>query len=690
MASWALNAQTVLTTTEYEANKAAGTLPADYLISSPPPGPLKQYSKKAEDLGSAKGGGSDCGCYIEPDASYTQITNWPLGSANDDDGSFGPLPFPFSFDLYGDLWSELYVNINGNVSFGQAYNTFSAVGFPNLDFVMVAPFWGDVDLGGVGNGTIKYKITPTAIYINWDQVGYYNEYTDKLNTFQLILTDGNDPVIGIGNNAAFCYKDMQWTTGDASQGTNGFGGVPAVVGANKGDGIDFIQFGTFDQPGATYDGPFGNNDGIDWLDYKSFVLSTAVAGSNIAPIVSGLNICDTLTMCVGEVLDLDVTFLSPEQSQITSGSSSAPSLSNYVEISNTSGINAIIIGQVTATTADIGFHTVNFTATDDGTPPLTAFIDVVIQVIPAPSAPPVIAGDTIICTGENTVLSTGGGFDTYEWSNGLTDTIINVGSGVYTVTGSTNGCFLVSDPFTVTESSPSPVIDGILFACGSDPTILSTIGQYSSYEWSTGSTDPSISVGSGTYTVTVTDSNGCAGISTAATVNISPNPVAAATATPPGPSFPSTIIEFIDQSTVSSGSIVTWFWDLGNGVTSGSQNPSVLYDDPGVYTISLTVTTADGCSNTYSFDYIVQPVEVVIPNVFSPNSDSHNEYFHIAGLEGYPGSSLTVYNRWGNVVYESSNYQNNWNAKDVTEGTYFYELKVRGSDPIAGSVTIVR
>jgi len=684
-----MNAQIELSPEEYNELKASGNLPESFSFNIPQPDASKQYIFKPENTGSAKaGGGTDCDCYIEPDASYIELveTDW-LPQA--DDGSVGPLILPFTFDLYSDTYTSLFINTNGNVTFNAAFITFTPVGFPNQLTNMVAPFWADIDLRGAGNGTVKYKITPTAIYINWENVGYYSQHIDKLNTFQLILTDGTDPVIGVGNNASFCYKDMQWTTGDIT-GSGGFGGSPAVNGANKGDAVDFIQFAAMDHPGVDYDGPFGNADGVDWLDYKSFVLNTAVSGSNIAPIVSGLNICDTLTMCVGEVLDIEVAFLSPEQSQITSGSSSAPTLNNYVEINNTSGINAVITGQITATTADIGFHTVNFTATDDGTPPLTAFIDVVIQVLPAPSAPPVIVGDTAICAGETATLFTGGGFDTYEWSNGLTDTIITVGGGVYTVTGSTGGCFLVSDPFTVTESNPSPVIDGLLFACGSDPTILSTIGPYASYDWSNGSADPSISVGSGTYTVTVTDANGCEGISSAVTVNISPYPNAGATATPPSPSLPGTTVLFTDQSIVSSGSIVTWFWDFGNGVTSGSQNPSIPFVDPGVYTITLTVTTADGCSNTYTFDYIIQPIEVVIPNVFSPNSDSHNEYFHITGLEGYPGSSLTVYNRWGNVVYESTSYKNNWNAKDVSEGTYFYELKVRGSDPMTGAVTILR
>lgn len=686
--AFTLQAQQELTPVQYTELKASGDLPEQFTLQQTGPTALKAQSKPMQGVSMAKGGGgSDCGCYVEPDASYTELT---FDSFESDDGSFGPLTIPFQYNLYGDLWNTLFININGNISFGTEYGTFTASGFPNTDFVMVAPFWSDVDLGGTG--TLKYKVTPTALYVNWDEVGYYNEHTDKVNTFQLIITDGTDPVIGVGNNAAFCYKDMQWTTGDASSGIDGFGGSPAVVGANKGDGVDFVQFATLDHIGTDYDGPFGNPDGIDWLDYKSFVLNTAVSGSNIAPIVSGLNICDTLTMCVGEVIDLEVTFIAPEQDQITTASSTAPTLSNYVETGNTVGINAIVTGQVTAMPADQGFHTVSFTATDDGTPPLSSFIDVVIHVLPSPSAPPIISpSDMAICAGESITLSANSGFDTYAWSNGAGTNSIDVGAGTYTVVGAVGGCELVSDPVIITENPlPLPVIDGVLFACGNDPTELSTVDDYTDYTWSNGSMDPTIMVGTGTYSVSVVDANGCAGNSAMVNVNISPNPNADASASPPGPSLPGTVVSFTDLSNVDSGSIVSWDWDFGNGQNSNDQNPSIPYEIPGSYNVILTVTTADGCTDTYSFIYIIQPEEVIIPNVFTPNQDGDNEYFEIYGLEGYPGSDLKVYSRWGNVVYESTNYNNRWKADDVSEGTYFYVLALNHGETVSGTVSILR
>ena len=197
-------------------------------------------------------GGTICDCWHEPDASYITIDNdseWDAsGFNNGDDGSYGPINIPFQFYLYGQYWNTFYININGNVSFGNYYSTFSAQGFPVQDFTMVAPFWADVDLRGVcaNCNTVQYKVTPTAVYVNWNRVGYYSQQTDKLNTFQLIFTDGADPVIPNGANVSFCYRDMQWTTGSASNGTGGFGGFPANVGANQGNGVDYLQFGRFD------------------------------------------------------------------------------------------------------------------------------------------------------------------------------------------------------------------------------------------------------------------------------------------------------------------------------------------------------------------------------------------------------------------------------------------------------------
>jgi hypothetical protein len=194
---------------------------------------------------------------------------------NDDDVSLA-IALPFVFNFYGSPQSSVYINNNGNISFGGPFSTFTPTGFPVAAFPMIAPFWSDVDTRGAGSGVVYYKVEANRLTVTWDHTGYYAGHDDKLNTFQVIISDGTDPLVGIGNNVCFCYDDMTWTTGDASGGVGGFGGTAATVGINRGDGVDYAQVGRFDHAGADWDGPFGNNDGVSYLDNRRFCFDASV------------------------------------------------------------------------------------------------------------------------------------------------------------------------------------------------------------------------------------------------------------------------------------------------------------------------------------------------------------------------------------------------------------------------------
>lgn len=64
-------------------------------------------------------------------------------------------------------------------------------------------------------------------------------------------------------------------------------------------------------------------------------------------------------------------------------------------------------------------------------------------------------------------------------------------------------------------------------------------------------------------------------------------------------------------------------------------------------------------------------------NAMSPNGDGKNEYFVIKGLEKYPPAALYVFNRWGSMVYQSKEYKNDWSARGLSEGTYYYKLELK-------------
>ena len=232
-----------------------------------------------------------CQCLlpIDPTFSLVPMSGYTTPYRNDD-GSSSAIPLGFNFCFYGTTYTDCYINNNGNISFNSSYSTFSSNSFPDPNFVMIAPFWADVDTRNTASGLVYYKQTPTALIIKWSGVGYYNSMANMVNDFQLVITNGLDSLVPAGNNVSFCYGDMQWTTGDASMGVAGFGGTPATVGINKGNGTDFFQIGRFSAPGIGYNGPYSGDDSVDVLDNMHFVFNTCNI-NNLAPFTSA-NVCE--------------------------------------------------------------------------------------------------------------------------------------------------------------------------------------------------------------------------------------------------------------------------------------------------------------------------------------------------------------------------------------------------------------
>ncbi|MBC7486842.1 MAG: gliding motility-associated C-terminal domain-containing protein [Cytophagaceae bacterium] len=86
---------------------------------------------------------------------------------------------------------------------------------------------------------------------------------------------------------------------------------------------------------------------------------------------------------------------------------------------------------------------------------------------------------------------------------------------------------------------------------------------------------------------------------------------------------------------------------------------------------------------------VVAPcVALFIPNLITPNSDGKNDQFEILGLP--LGSELTVFNRWGNRVYESNDYDNLWAATNIVDGVYYFGLKLPDGKEYNGWLQIVR
>ncbi|MFZ4784007.1 MAG: choice-of-anchor L domain-containing protein [Flavobacteriales bacterium] len=106
---------------------------------------------------------------------------------------------------------------------------------------------------------------------------------------------------------------------------------------------------------------------------------------------------------------------------------------------------------------------------------------------------------------------------------------------------------------------------------------------------------------------------------------------------------------------------------------------------PGIYTISVE----DDCGSVGQCMAVVIVCDTKIPNIFTPNGDTFNQFFEIYGIEQFPRSKFTVWNRWGTIIYESENYQNKWDGTDAPDGTYFYVFERSDGEVFSGHITLL-
>ena len=142
----------------------------------------------------------------------------------------------------------------------------------------------------------------------------------------------------------------------------------------------------------------------------------------------------------------------------------------------------------------------------------------------------------------------------------------------------------------------------------------------------------------------------------------------------------------------------SYLWEFTDGFESDLESLSHTFNLAGYIGATLTVTTSAGCESLYT-DLINVPAIVYIPNAFTPDNDGVNDVWKIE-IRGIDEYALRVFNRWGNLVFESFDSEVHWKGEDsfgdyyVPNGVYSYILKYRSLDSQAftkkGSVTILR
>ena len=328
-----------------------------------------------------------------------------------------------------------------------------------------------------------------------------------------------------------------------------------------------------------------------------------------------------------------------------------------------------------------------------------------ISILFKPNPNPVITPNRNLnlCSGESVILDAGSGYNSYLWflngnSTGQTTQTISVNSaGSYFVQVDSNGCVSSSNPVTVTVRTIPQAnisVNGPLTFCEGKGSVVLTSSPAQGYLWSTGEQTQSITVTqSGTYEVTITDSCGNS-TSAPVTVTVHTNPIADFTSDPADTALSFTTIQFIDQST---NDVISWSWTFGNGQTSNNQNPTTEYTSGGTFPITLTVSNGNCTDSITKYIYIDDESIVWIPTGFTPNNDGLNDTWDIY-TRNITEFSVTVWNRWGNLIFQSTDPNVRWNAtyegKAVQEDAYTFVVKAttRKGKKIQklGTVTIIR
>ncbi len=272
---------------------------------------------------------------------------------------------------------------------------------------------------------------------------------------------------------------------------------------------------------------------------------------------------------------------------------------------------------------------------------------------------------------------------TYNWNSippQTSQNLQNASAGNYIVTATDAGGCSATANVTITQTGgPVVTVTALNEDCNmANGSAIATVSQGTgsySYTWST--TPPQTSniatgLSFGAYTVTVND--GVCSITTGVNVFGSQGPTAGFTVQPSMLTIYNGDATFYDNS---SGNIVNWQWNFGDGNSSASGSTVThIFNNIGTYLVTLIVTDDNGCSDTYIDTVIVNDIfTIYVPNAFTPDGDGINDIFFPKGINIESGNyELTIYDRWGNLTFKTTNLEEGWNGTYMNKGDVLHDI----------------
>jgi gliding motility-associated-like protein len=157
-----------------------------------------------------------------------------------------------------------------------------------------------------------------------------------------------------------------------------------------------------------------------------------------------------------------------------------------------------------------------------------------------------------------------------------------------------------------------------------------------------------------------------------------------------------TSVAYNKPFTLNASGGTTYYWQSTVTLQNPRlQNPVVTLTDDAIF--KVTVIDANNCIATDSVKVSVIRDEDLVPsNVLTPDGNGQNDTWFIRNIEGYPNATVHIFNRWGQEVYQTMAYQNNWDGRNykgdnLPDGTYYYVITFGGSDKVyKGAITLLR
>jgi gliding motility-associated-like protein len=331
-----------------------------------------------------------------------------------------------------------------------------------------------------------------------------------------------------------------------------------------------------------------------------------------------------------------------------------------------------------------------------------------LTVNPSPATPTITAGSaTAFCAGGSVVL-TATAASSYAWYkdgtaiSGATAQIYTASaSGAYTVVvTNANGCTSLASAATSVTVNPLPSTPTITagsattFCAGGSVVLTATAS--SSYAWykngiaiSGANAQTYTATASGAYTVVVTNANGCTSAASAATtVTVNVPPAAPAVISGPIETYPTRTHTY---SVTPVAGATSYIWTLPSGWSGSSSTASINVTVGSSNGTISVVAVANGCTSPASALQV--KLKLFIADVITPNKDGKNDKWLIMRPSTL-SIGVTVYNRWGQIVYKEGDYQNSFDGtgtgsflgKELPAGTYYFLVDI--TDKTNGSKSV--